>query len=477
MGSSLAPGLRILLTNNTLANRAGSELYVCDLAIALMKLGHFPVAYSPVLGEVADELKRATIPVIDDLHSLNAPPDLIHGQHHLETMTAVIRFPRTPALFACHGWMPWEELPPLFPTILRYVAVDELCRERLLTTKGIPSTRISTIYNFVDLERFKQRAAWQATPKSALIFSNRIDEPAARAIRAACLRAGIERVDAAGLGCGNSIPNPASILGGYDVVFAKARCAIEAMACGCAVIVADFSGLAGMVTTGNVERMRRLNFGVRTMQAGAVTEEGVLRELGRYDPGDARRVSEWIRVEADMSSAVASWLSLYADALAEWREEGSHNLALSDQQWLAAADYLRWLAPVVKSRDAAEQGAHEAVAAQAALTERLAASGAESASRLRDAEAAQAALAAELAARDAALAEKSQETAAAQTELARFRVRNSELSADIQAVARARDYLASALMTREIEPGAMRPLKVWKALSKIARLTAGFHKS
>lgn len=213
------------------------------------------------------------------------------------------------------------------------------------------------------------------------------------------------------------------------------------------------------------------------MQAGAVTEEGVLRELGRYDPGDARRVSEWIRVEADMSSAVASWLSIYADALAEWREEGLHDLALSDQQWLAAADYLRWLASVVKSREAADQRAHEAVAAQAALTERLAASGAVSASRLRDAEAAQAALAAELAARDAALAEKSQETAAAQTELARFRVRNSELSADIQAVARARDYLASALMTREIEPGAMRPSKVWKALSKIARLTAGFHKS
>ena len=97
MPNSLPSSLRILLTNNTLASRAGSEMYIRDLAIALMKLGHFPLAYSPVLGEVAEELKRATVPVIDDLRSLNEPPDLIHGQHHLETMMAVLRFPRTPA--------------------------------------------------------------------------------------------------------------------------------------------------------------------------------------------------------------------------------------------------------------------------------------------------------------------------------------------------------------------------------------------
>ena len=46
-------GLRILLTNNTLASRAGSELYLRDLAIELIKRGHFPIAYSPLLGDVA----------------------------------------------------------------------------------------------------------------------------------------------------------------------------------------------------------------------------------------------------------------------------------------------------------------------------------------------------------------------------------------------------------------------------------------
>jgi len=76
--------MRILITNNTLSNRAGTELYVRDLAVALLKRGHQPIAYSTRLGSVAEELRRATVPVINDLDSLSAAPDLIHGQHHLE---------------------------------------------------------------------------------------------------------------------------------------------------------------------------------------------------------------------------------------------------------------------------------------------------------------------------------------------------------------------------------------------------------
>src|SRR6202023_1444656 len=119
----------VLLTNNTLAGRAGSEMYVSDIARALIGRGHHPIAYSTQLGDVARELERATVPVIDDLNALNTPPDLIHGHHHLDAMAAMLRFPDVPALYICHGWLPWEERPPIFPSIKRYVAVDDLCRE------------------------------------------------------------------------------------------------------------------------------------------------------------------------------------------------------------------------------------------------------------------------------------------------------------------------------------------------------------
>ena len=158
--------MRVLITNNTLDSRAGSEVYVRDLALALLRRGHNPVAYSTRLGMVANELREATIPVIDDLRLLTAVPDIIHGQHHLDAMTAMLHFPDTPAVYFCHGWLPWEEMAPHFPTIQRYVAVDDLCQERLQCVHGIPGERIRMIRNFVDLRRFALRGDLPAIPRS-----------------------------------------------------------------------------------------------------------------------------------------------------------------------------------------------------------------------------------------------------------------------------------------------------------------------
>src|SRR6185436_18076478 len=97
-------GLRVLITNNTLADRAGTELYVRDLALALLDRGHQPIAFSAYLGTVAAELRSATVPVIDRLDALAEPPDVIHGHHHVEALLALTHFPDTPALFICHGW-------------------------------------------------------------------------------------------------------------------------------------------------------------------------------------------------------------------------------------------------------------------------------------------------------------------------------------------------------------------------------------
>ncbi len=351
--------LRILLTNNTLGGRYGSELYVRDLALALMRRGHFPIVYSTVLGEVAAELRAATVPVLDDLRALNMPPDVIHGQHHLDAMTAMLQFPEVPAIYVCHGWLPWEERPPVFPSIRRYVAVDDLCRERLLTTSGITTEQIDMLYNFVDLDRFELRDPLPAVPRSALIFSNSATDGSFGAtIREACQAFGIERIDMAGWASGNAIAQPERVLGGYDIVFGKARCALEAMSVGCATVVADFPGLAGMVDTGNMERMRRLNFGVRTMQAGAITRDGVLAALQAYNPTDAQRVTAWIRSEADISAAVDRLLAIYDLAInaPSAADDGRPvRTALAD-----ASAYLRSLAPVIKGRHEADIRAQRA---------------------------------------------------------------------------------------------------------------------
>ncbi|MFH1793658.1 MAG: glycosyltransferase [Pseudomonadota bacterium] len=342
--------LRVLITNNTLGARAGSELYARDIALSLMRLGHLPVLYSPVLGAVAEELEKETIPVVDNLDKLAAPPDIIHGQHHHETMTAGLRFRDRPMIYVCHGWLPWEERPPVFPTIRRYVAVDDLCRERLLTTEGVDAAKVTTIYNFADMERFRERPPLPDRPKSALIFSNYAplvhDE-----IRAACQSVGIERIDIVGGAVGNVTSRPEDLLPQYDVVFAKGRSAIEALACGCAVVVADYSRFAGLVTMNTLDHLRRFNFGVRTLQ-NVLTRDALRLELEQYSADDARAVSRTMRAEAQLSQAAKRYADLYRDVLNDW--DAARDAPSAEATIGYATRYLRWLAPTIKDRHGVE---------------------------------------------------------------------------------------------------------------------------
>ncbi len=195
----------------------------------------------------------------------------------------------------------------------------------------------------------------------ALVFTNTSapSDPSVETIRCACRRFGIERIDVTGLTAGNPVAAPEKLLGGYDLVFAKARCALEAMATGCAVIVADIAGLGGYVSTDNVADMRRLNFGVRTMQQATVTEETILRELDRYDAMDAEQVSNYIRAQADMETAVDRWLSVYERTLAGHKDSGKREDMCADRL-SAASDYLRTLSPMLKSHKGAELRARQA---------------------------------------------------------------------------------------------------------------------
>ena len=340
-------GLTVLITNNTLANRAGSELYVRDIATALLKRGHTPIAFSTVLGDVARELREATIPVIDSLDALTTPPDIIHGQHHVETMMALLHFPSTPAIYFCHGWIPWEEAPPRFPRILRYVAVDYTCRDRLVLENAIPKERVSVLLNFVDLDRFKPRAPLPSRPERALIFSNEANEDTnVGDVREACERAGIA-LDVIGLSSGKPSAEPEKVLGYYDVIFAKARSAIEALSVGAAVVLYDGRGLGPMVTTRELERLRQLNFGIRAL-GESISVDAVARELCKYDATDAALVSQRMRATAGREAVVDELSSLYEKVIAEHAGQGRRDWAAESR---AAADYLRWVASRLKEND------------------------------------------------------------------------------------------------------------------------------
>src|SRR5258705_1841994 len=245
--------LRVLLTNRTLAQRTGTELYVRDVAVGLLRRGHLPVVYSPRLGPLAAEIRGYTIPVVEDLANVAEAPDIIHGHHSLETLTALLAFPGVPAVSVCHSWVGWADEPVAFPRVHRYLAVDDTCRDRLVSEHGIPPERVAVVLNAVELRRFAPRDPLPARPVRALIFSNSSGEgtPHVKAIREACRRAGIA-VDIAGFKSGMLLSRPEETLGSYDLVFAKARAALEAAAVGTAVGLCDVARAGPLGTTGEL---------------------------------------------------------------------------------------------------------------------------------------------------------------------------------------------------------------------------------
>ncbi|HKI01078.1 MAG TPA: glycosyltransferase family 4 protein [Thermoanaerobaculia bacterium] len=351
--------LRILITCRELAVRAGTQLYTRDVAEELRRLGHSPVVFSPRLGEVAAEIRSRGIAVIDSLDRLGEPPDVIHGQHHLEAMQAMLRFPTVPALYVCHGWLPWQEAPPRFPSLARYVAVDALRRDRLVLEHGIPESHVTVLHNFVDLDRFRPRPPLPPRPRRALLLSN---QASARTfvpeIERACAASGLE-LTVAGFAAGRSI-RPEEILASHDLVFARGRAALEAMAVGAAVVLCDLEGSGPLVDSSNFDTLRNLNFGMGALRP-PVEEERLRAAIGRYDPEDAARVRDRVRREAGREEAVEVLVGLYRELLAMPRADAQDCLR-------AASLYLSWLGPHTETaEDELARTAAELAAAQATL--------------------------------------------------------------------------------------------------------------
>lgn len=336
-------GLKILITSFMCSQRTGLEVYVRDLALGLQQRGHVPIIYSPVLGELAEKLRAKTIPVVDDLNAIGTTPDIIHGHHHLETMTALLHFPGVPAIYFCHNAFSPLDSPPPSPRLLRFVAIDQPCYEKLVFVHGVPVERARLFLNFVDGARFEPRAALPARPRRALLYGNYASDDAnLAAVREACSRAEVQ-LDVVGLGVGNNITEPEKLLGKYDIVFAKSRAAAEALTVGTAVVIYCMRSVGPMVTVSELERLLPFNFGIRAMRSYSSPKSltaALSREIARYDPQDAAEVSSRVRNLLRSDKAIDKILSLYDEVITEHRKAGASDALVEAR---AAAAYVRWL--------------------------------------------------------------------------------------------------------------------------------------
>jgi hypothetical protein len=336
--------MRILITNSSLAFRTGTELIVTELAVSLLRRGHQVVAYSSRLGEAAELLREATIPVIDNPIHSPFVPDIIHGQHHLDAMTALLAFPSTPAIYHCHGGFPWLERPPLHPRILHYAAMCEILAELIRVERNLATETVSAVPNWVDLDRIPAPQLAASAPRRVLIFHSQLPHNRyGDAIRSAAQSIGLEVVTSAEWTDAQK-KNPPQQLSGCDIVFASGRSALEAAAAGCAVICVSPESTIGWAWPENFTEMRRKNFSPRQGDAKITTEQ-IKALLADYDAQKSNGLTELVRRECTLDKATDQLVEIYDRVVADWSKQPPPT---ADQERLALMTYLRGLSTAVR---------------------------------------------------------------------------------------------------------------------------------
>jgi hypothetical protein len=314
----------LLLTCPSFAEKTGTELYVAEVARYFATRGWKVSILTSNPGQLAADFVLSGVHVLSDVGQLDYP-DIIHGNAYFESIVACLRFPQTPLLFVVHNARWWPQYAPKVPNLQKLMAVDYACREALVDAAGFAPGRLEVLFNFVDTERFSPRSRLPDRPAKALIFSSYATEGNyIPPLREACHRMGVS-LDVAGYGTRSPCDEPENLLVNYDLVFAMGRCAIEAMAVGCSVILCGQDGLGPLVNSRNVEDLRTWNFGWKTLTNPHVPET-VCRLLGEYSADDAEQVRACIRQKAAMKPAMETLERCYEEILSDGHDVGRPGL-------------------------------------------------------------------------------------------------------------------------------------------------------
>lgn len=310
--------MKILFTNYCIDKGTGTEMFLLDLCAELVRLGHNCAVYTTRHGVLVDRFLAIGVPVVDDLGRVPWVPDVLHCQHSMETLSAISYFLPVPALYLCHDATVWYDMCPPLPCVERCLAVDTYVRERVSRDVGLPENAIGLAFNAVDERRFTLVNTYRygSQPRNALLFHSNLTGTSFKlSIQRACDYLGIE-LDEAGHGGKKFIVQPEKELPNYDLVFAKGRCAIEALASGCSVILAGGEGLGPLITPANFHALQPANFG-RSLLAEERSDKYIIEQARQINSERALDVARLLREHYSLPRLAKCLLSEYNSLLCE----------------------------------------------------------------------------------------------------------------------------------------------------------------
>jgi len=310
--------LRIVLGNRRIAKRTGTEIVTRDFALGLSRRGHDVAVVTSERGPFAEEIERHGVPVIVNPEEMRFQPDVLHLNQASVVMPLVSRFPGVPAVLQCHG--PTEALGEVIkhPAIRRRFGVSNACCRLIEQAMERAGSSDGIFGNYADLSLFSPRAGLPEKPRRWLVVCEKKHGLRLLVkIGMVALLAGA-RLAAVGPRVRRRTSNLPAEAARHDLVFASARCALEAACAGAGVIVVDYRGMAGFLSADNCEKWWMENFGIEllTTSTSIAAIHGAVRS---YDPVQASRATGFLRQHADLGAGLDRLESVYRDVIAEAR--------------------------------------------------------------------------------------------------------------------------------------------------------------
>jgi glycosyltransferase involved in cell wall biosynthesis len=272
--------MRFVLGNRLMVHVGGTEVHLVTLAEHLRRLGHEAVIYSPELGAYAEHARDRGLDVVASVGELPEECDVVLSQDAIVVYQLAERYPRALHAFRVCGDVFDFQLPPQLDGVIDVVIAlsDRYARFAAATAVRAPIVRLRVP---VDVDLRTSVGTIRERPRRAVMLGNYPDRY--EVVRDVWGDQGVEVARVGMANGGSESYDVTTAVAGADIVVAKSRAALEAMACGRAVYVFDVFGGDGWVTPEIYPALESDNFA--GMATGRVVDAGQLaRDLADYDP-------------------------------------------------------------------------------------------------------------------------------------------------------------------------------------------------
>lgn len=322
------PAMRFVLGNRLLDRAGGTEVHLLTLGLQLRRLGHEVCVYSPELGPFTEHVREHGLEVVDDLGVLPLECDVVLSQDTLVVYDLAERYPSAFHVFrVCGDTYDFQFPPPLYGVVDLIVALsDRYQRLARACAVDVPVLRLRVP---IDSDRLAPVASIRVRPRRAVLLGNYPDRD--ELVRDAWERRGVE---VRRIGGSEQRYDIRRALSDADIVVAKSRAALDAMACGRAVYVYDVFGGDGWVTPSSYAVLESDHFaGQATDRVIGVAE--LEADLAGYDPRMGIANRDLVALHHDPRAHAVQFVNAVAGSVpAQRHQEPFKELArLAALQW------------------------------------------------------------------------------------------------------------------------------------------------